>query len=53
MTTCPHCGAEIPDQGYELGELIICEDCGSELEVVGLAPLTFAPAPEEEEDWGE
>ena len=29
------------------------EDCGTELEVTSLAPLTVEEAPEVEEDWGE
>lgn len=35
-----------------LGELFVTDD-GVEVEVVGLAPLAFAQAPEEDEDWGE
>jgi alpha-aminoadipate carrier protein LysW len=54
MAECPECGAEIvEDVAYEEGEIINCEDCGVELEVISEAPLEFALAPEEEEDWGE
>jgi len=35
------------------GEIIECPECGVELEVVELDPLTLNLAPEEEEDWGE
>jgi len=35
------------------GEIITCPDCGSELEVISLDPLTVAEAPEVQEDWGE
>ncbi len=35
------------------GELLICPDCGTELEVVSLNPPTLAEAPEVQEDWGE
>lgn len=35
-----------------LGELFVTDD-GAEVEVVGLEPLRFAEAPEEDEDWGE
>ena len=35
-----------------LGELFVTDD-GVEVEVVRLEPLTFAEAPEEDEDWGE
>ena len=54
MAECPECGAEIAEvAGLEEGEIIDCEDCGVELEVVGVEPLELALAPEEEEDWGE
>ena len=36
-----------------LHELVRCPDCGTELEVITTEPLTLAPAPIEEEDWGE
>ena len=52
MTECPVCGAEFtlsPDT--EEGEIISCEDCGSELEVTG--EDSVKEAPQEEEDWGE
>ena len=51
--TCPECGAALRLENPELGELVVCEDCGAELEVVGLDPLRLEPAPEEAEDWGE
>jgi alpha-aminoadipate carrier protein LysW len=54
MAECPECGAEISVEGaYEEGEIIDCEDCGVELEVISEDPLELALAPEEEEDWGE
>ena len=34
-------------------ELLACPDCGVELEVLSLNPLTVDLAPEVEEDWGE
>jgi alpha-aminoadipate carrier protein LysW len=36
-----------------VGELIECAECGSELEVVGLNPVSLNEAPQEAEDWGE
>jgi alpha-aminoadipate carrier protein LysW len=52
MAECPVCGAEIVlDEDAEEGEIITCEDCGSELEVEGQDSLREAP--QEEEDWGE
>ncbi len=52
MAECPVCGLEFalsPDT--EEGEIISCEDCGSELEVTGKDSVQEAPG--EEEDWGE
>jgi len=54
MAECPECAAELdlaPD--VEEGEIIVCPDCGVELEVVSLQPITLELAPEVEEDWGE
>jgi alpha-aminoadipate carrier protein LysW len=54
MTECPVCGLELkPEEDTEVGEIIICPDCGSELEVISLDPFTVAEAPEVQEDWGE
>ena len=54
MVECPECVAELnlaPD--VEMGEIVVCPDCGVELEVMGLDPITLELAPEVEEDWGE
>ena len=52
MAECPVCGAEIDlAADAEEGELITCDDCGSQLEVTGEDSLQEAP--QEEEDWGE
>jgi len=53
MVRCPECEAEIALKNPEKGEILVCPDCGVELEVVSLDPLELALAPEEEEDWGE
>jgi alpha-aminoadipate carrier protein LysW len=54
MSECPVCGAEITvANDIVKGELLECDDCGSELEVVSLEPVTFEEAPEAEEDWGQ
>ena len=51
---CPHCAAAVALTGDpELGELLDCNECDEELEIVCLDPPELAPAPEEEEDWGE
>jgi alpha-aminoadipate carrier protein LysW len=54
QTTCPQCAAPIelaPDTIQ--GEILQCPDCGVELEVMSLDPLSLDLAPEVEEDWGE
>ncbi|WP_456476469.1 lysine biosynthesis protein LysW [Oceanithermus sp.] len=51
--TCPECGVSLTLENPELGELLICDDCGAELEVVSVEPLKVELAPEEAEDWGE
>ena len=54
MNTCPECSAALKlEQDLVEGEIIVCPDCGVELEVTGVEPLTFELAPEVEEDWGE
>ncbi len=50
---CSECDAEIALDGVVLGEIIVCTDCGVDLEVISLDPPALALAPMEEEDWGE
>jgi alpha-aminoadipate carrier protein LysW len=51
---CTECEAEITlEKGTEVGEIIVCPDCGVDLEVTSLDPATVVLAPMEEEDWGE
>jgi alpha-aminoadipate carrier protein LysW len=50
---CPECDAEIELLGVVKGEIVVCPDCGVDLEVTNLEPLTLELAPMEEEDWGE
>ena len=51
---CPECEAEITlDAGTEAGEIIVCPDCGVDLEVVSVNPAVVQLAPMEQEDWGE
>ena len=51
---CIECGTDVvlPDDVME-NELIYCDGCGVELEVISLNPIKFDLAPEEQEDWGE
>jgi alpha-aminoadipate/glutamate carrier protein LysW len=52
--TCPECAAEITlEATLESGEIIVCSDCGVDLEVTALNPAVVALAPMEQEDWGE
>ena len=54
LVACPECDTKVPTgDGLRLGELVECPGCHSELEVVTLAPVALALAPEAEEDWGE
>jgi alpha-aminoadipate carrier protein LysW len=51
---CPECAAEIVlEAGVEAGEIIVCPDCGVDLEIISLDPVEVNLAPIEEEDWGE
>ena len=50
---CPECDAEIDLQDVVQGEIVVCPDCGVDLEVTSTNPLTLELAPMEEEDWGE
>ena len=54
MTACTECESpvQVPGDAVE-GEVIACESCSAELEVIGLAPVELALAPEMAEDWGE
>ncbi len=54
MGECPVCAGEIKLADDAMtGELIVCDDCGAELEIVGLDPVKLAEAPSAEEDWGQ
>lgn len=51
---CPECDATISLTAVPLlGEILLCDECGVELEVTALNPTTVELAPEVEEDWGE
>ena len=44
MAICPECdnGLDIELDEVEEGDKVICEECGSEYEVVGVEPLELA-----------
>jgi alpha-aminoadipate/glutamate carrier protein LysW len=50
---CPECDAVVDLSGVILNEIVVCSDCGVDLEVVDLDPPTLELAPMEAEDWGE
>lgn len=50
---CPECFAAVKLDGVMRNEIVQCRECGTDLEVTDLDPLTLELAPEEEEDWGE
>ena len=51
---CPECEGEVGiPQDAQTGEILICPDCGVELELTALDPVTLTLAPKEAEDWGE
>ena len=51
---CPECAGSVQFGGKTMkGEIVTCPDCGAELEVTAVNPITLELAPKEEEDWGE
>lgn len=53
-SSCPICEASLAiKEDTVIGELMSCDDCGTELEVTSTEPVKIEEAPEVEEDWGE
>lgn len=52
---CPECDSTvILNADVQKGEIVVCGDCGVDLEVRETTPeITLALAPQEQEDWGE
>jgi alpha-aminoadipate carrier protein LysW len=51
---CIECAATVALPGDVMqNEIVQCAECGVELEVLAVAPVELALAPEVEEDWGE
>lgn len=52
MVNCPLCDAAIDVDEDELdeGDSLICEECGTNLSVSGVAPLELSPEAEDDED---
>jgi len=54
MSECPICAAPVEVANDAIaGELLVCEDCGAELELKNIDPVVLAEAPTAEEDWGQ
>ena len=51
---CPECEASLTLNNVLAGEIVVCPDCGVDLEVTAVTPaVALALAPKEGEDWGE
>lgn len=49
--SCPECEADVyVDTDADKGDTINCEDCGTELEIVGLDPIELDIVEEDEDD---
>ena len=52
MVNCPDCDSQIDvdDEELDEGDVIICEECGAELKVLGLDPLELESLEDEEDE---
>lgn len=52
MVTCPECDSRMDYQEEDLqeGDVISCDECGAEFQVVGIDPLELELIEEEEEE---
>lgn len=48
MASCLSCEAEFPPVDVEVGETLVCEECGTEHEVLAASPLELVLVDEEE-----
>ncbi len=49
--TCPDCEADVHvDMDTDKGDTVSCDDCGTQLEVVGLDPVELDIVDEDEDD---
>ncbi len=44
---CPDCGAEIKHVGVQVGDILECRECGTEVEILSLSPLEYRELIEE------
>lgn len=52
MAICPECDAaiDVDDLDVEEGDVISCEDCGSNLRVINVSPVEFDIFEDDDED---
>ena len=52
MANCPECEFEIDVDEYDVdrGDTLECDNCGVTLEIIGLNPIEFEVASEDDED---
>jgi len=49
--TCPECEADVHvDTDADKGDIVSCEECGTDLEIVGLDPVELDIVEDDEED---
>jgi alpha-aminoadipate carrier protein LysW len=59
MTSCPECESELDIELDEIeeGDVVACDECGTEYEVVGVEPLELSRVDEDfdedEDDFGD
>ncbi len=50
-TACPECSEDVfVDAESEQGDVIACDECGTELEIVGLDPIELDISPDKDTD---
>ena len=51
-TACPECSEEVyVDADSEQGDVISCDECGTDLEIVGLDPIELDVHNEDDDDF--
>ena len=52
--TCPECEADVHvDTDADKGDVVSCEECGTDLEIVGLDPVELDIVEDDESDFDE
>lgn len=51
-TACPECSEEVyVDADSEQGDVVSCDECGTDLEIVGLDPIELDVHSEDDDDF--